>query len=228
MLHMFSFIFIAFFIIFICLILLYSRILYKVDWGKPWINYIMGFNFLFCRYYHKFSIKSGDINWHLPNKGPALLVANHQTGLDSLFLLAISPRPIRFIIDAGFYNFFGLKWFFKAIKAIPVTVKRTQISSALNDAKIALHNGEVIALYPFGGFHLPHQTNKKIKRGVAVLAMEFKIPIIPVYLQDMRCQGTVFLSLFLPTFAKITILSKILYDTQEDILHKLEYLLSNC
>src|SRR5947209_2811089 len=47
---------------------------------------------------------------HLPRKGPALLVSNHVSWLDSLMIMAGVPRPVRFLIWAPFLDVPVLRW----------------------------------------------------------------------------------------------------------------------
>ena len=64
------------------------------DWGNKFANRIDGLNRLFIHRYHNLQPTTID----LPEKGPAIVVANHISGLDALMLIASARRPLHFLI----------------------------------------------------------------------------------------------------------------------------------
>ena len=61
---------------------------------------------------------------HMPTKGAAIVVANHVSFVDAVLLMAVSPRPMRFIMDHRIFRVPVLGWLFKLAKAIPIATKR--------------------------------------------------------------------------------------------------------
>ena len=61
---------------------------------------------------------------NVPQTGGALLVPNHASFVDGLFLLASLDRPIRFIVEATYYDHPLVKPFWKSIGAIPISASR--------------------------------------------------------------------------------------------------------
>src|SRR3989442_6242918 len=57
---------------------------------------------------------------HVPARGPALLVCNHVSHLDFIFLLAAQKRFIHFVIFAGWTRVWGLRLILKWRGAIPI------------------------------------------------------------------------------------------------------------
>ena len=90
----------------------------------------------------------------LPRSGPAIVVANHVSGLDPLLLVSASRRPLRFIVAREQYRRPELKWLLRAMGCIPVDRER-QPQKALRHALRSLREGEVVALFPEGRIHLP-------------------------------------------------------------------------
>lgn len=151
------------------------------EWGRKSANRIDGLNRIFMRNYHRLPTVSID----LPAEGPAIVVANHISGLDAFMLLASSSRPLHFLIAQEEYNRFGLRWLFDLAGCIPVVEKSTRPEHALPAALHALHEGKVVALFPFGSMHLDSEAPIKIKSGVAVLAERSGATIYPA-----RIEGT--------------------------------------
>jgi len=164
----------------------------QIDWGAGWLNFLDGFTRLFCKYYHRLQIISP---LELPPEGPAVVVANHLSGLDPILLMASSPRPLRFLIAREEYQRFGLTWFFRAIGCIPVD-RSHRPEVALRAALKALKAGEVIALFPQGTFVLPNES-KPLKRGGLWLAQRAQCPIYPAFISGINCQLMIFVAIFL-------------------------------
>lgn len=168
------------------------------DWGNPWLNRLDGLNRIFCRRFHRLEHEP----IALPATGPALVVANHVSGLDPLLLFAASPRPLRFVIAREQYERWYLKWLFRMIGCIPVERERNP-RAALKAAREALAAGEVVALFPQGRIHLDHEPPAPLKRGVVWLAEQSGAPIVPVRVDGVRAQGFTVPAVFVRSRARI-------------------------
>jgi len=167
------------------------------DWGSIWLNFLDGLNNIFCKYYHRLEAKPLE----LPEKGAALLVANHLSGLDPMLLIAAARRPVRFMIAREEYERFGLNWLFKASGCIPVD-RGGRPEVALRAALRSLEAGEVIALFPQGKFTLPGET-RKLKGGSLWLAQRTDCPIYPVFISGISGKGHVIRGALWRSHAKI-------------------------
>jgi 1-acyl-sn-glycerol-3-phosphate acyltransferase len=170
----------------------------EVDWGRGWMNRLDGLNRLLCWRYHR--LRADCIE--LPEQGPAILAANHISGLDPLLLIAASPRPLRFIIAAEQYHRFGFTWLFRAVGCIPVD-RQGRPERAFRAALKALEEGEVVALFPHGTIHLDNEPPRRLKAGAVRLAQLARCPITPVRLEGVKAQGRIFLPVFLRANARI-------------------------
>ena len=150
----------------------------------------------------------------LPQHGPAILVANHISGLDPLLMAALSRRPLRFLIAREQYQRFGLRWLFRAIGCIPVDRQRSP-EKALRAAFKVLRQGEVVALFPHGKIHLDHEPPRRLKAGAARLAMHTGAPLVPLRISGVRRQGHVLTPLLLRARARIRVCSTIQPQGQE-------------
>ncbi|SCZ50288.1 1-acyl-sn-glycerol-3-phosphate acyltransferase [Thiohalomonas denitrificans] len=157
----------------------------RPDWGARWLNAIDRLNSAFCRGYHRMQADPVP----LPAEGPALVVANHLSGLDPLVMIAASPRPLRFLIAKEEYERLGLRALFKAVGCIPVD-RAGRPERAFREAVKALQSGEVVALFPEGGIHTGDK-RPPLKRGVWKLAQLAGCPIYPLHIEGIAGEGRI-------------------------------------
>lgn len=86
---------------------------------------------------------------HVPPDGPVLLAANHASFMDGVFLLAATPRPIRFLGKVEAFRFAFNRWVLNAFDVIPVRRGQHDIS-ALEHAREALEAGSLVGIFPEG------------------------------------------------------------------------------
>lgn len=169
-----------------------------IDWGSPFLNFIDGLSRYYCIRFHRLDFE----RFSLPTEGGAILISNHISGLDPLLLIAASNRPIRFMIATEEYNRFGLTWLFKRAGCIPVN-RSGRADIAFRQARRALEQGEIIALFPHGKIHLDHEEPYRVKPGIRKLAELSKHSIFVCRIVGVRGQGSVFTSLLLRSQSKI-------------------------
>lgn len=137
----------------------------------------------------------------LPSEGPALVVANHCSGLDPLLMIAACQRPLRFLIAKEQYERFGLQWLFAAVGCIPVD-RDGRPEVALREAVRALQRGEVVALFPEGGIHTDGRP-RRLKRGVWKLAQLGACPVYPLHIEGVAGAGRIFGALWRRSRARV-------------------------
>lgn len=174
----------------------------QADWGGASVNWLDGWTRLICRYLHQLP----KLKVALPDKGPAIIVANHVSGLDPLLLIAASKRPLRFLIAREEYERPIVNWLFKKAGCIPVD-RTGRPEQALRQALRALQQGEVIALFPHGKIHLDSDPPRKIKGGVARLASWSGAPVFSIRIDGVTAQGKVFIAPFVPGQVQLTMMS---------------------
>jgi len=122
---------------------------------------------------------------HIPDKGAAILASNHLSFSDSFFLPLVVPRPITFLAKSDYFTGTGVKGFFtKAFFAgvgqVPVDRSGGRASeAALRTGLRILGEGSFLGIYP-EGTRSPNGTLYRGKTGVARMAMEADVPILPV------------------------------------------------
>jgi len=180
--------------VFIAIVLLnhLTRPYRRIDWQHRWVNVIDGWVRWYCRRFHR--LRGETLN--LPPHGGAIVVANHFSGVDGFLLVALSERPLRFLIAEEEYRRFGLQWLFRAIGAIPVA-RQSRPERAYREAVRQLKAGEVVALFPHGGIRLDSDPPIKLKGGVVRLSTLSQSPVLPLRIEGQRGQGTVVTSFLL-------------------------------
>jgi len=182
----------------------------RADWGRGWLNTVDGLNRIFCRRFHR--LRAAHLP--LPKHGPALVVANHVSGLDPLLLIAASERPLRFIIAREQYERFGLHWLLRAVGCIPLD-RAASPHRALAAARRALLHGEVVALFPHGRIHLEKEEPVRLKPGILHLAKLSGAPVYPLRIDGVRGVGRTVSAVFLRSRARLTLFPH-LYYTDSD------------
>jgi len=182
----------------------------RADWGRGWLNTVDGLNRIFCRRFHGLRA----VQLSLPKHGPALVVANHVSGLDPLLLIAASQRPLRFIIAREQYERFGLHWLLRAVGCIPLD-RAASPHRALAAARRALQHGEVVALFPHGRIHLDHEGPARLKPGILHLAKLSGAPVYPLRIDGVRGAGHTVSAVFMRSRARLTLFPHLYYDEDE-------------
>ncbi len=133
--------------------------------------------------------------------GPCIVIANHASHLDQYALLGALPEHIRSNI---YFGAAADRWFLKGRKEITLQpwyqslangtypIHRGGGSKALDYPKWLLDQGANLMLFPEGTRSRSKQL-AKFKHGVSILALEKKVPVVPIYmtgLKAMRPPGT--------------------------------------
>jgi len=118
---------------------------------------------------------------NIPEEGPAILAANHQSFLDDLLLpLVVPKRKVVFLAKADYFDKWYLRWFFKGANVIPVRRGSASASEAALRAGVeALKAGNLVGIFP-EGTRSPDGNLYRGKTGVARMALEAQVPVIPV------------------------------------------------
>jgi len=128
---------------------------------------------------------------NVPKTGPALIVCNHISWIDGMFLFLNSPRKVRFLVWAPYLQAPFVRWLLNLGQVIPISDDSgpRQIVSALRLATEALNKGELVGIFAEGalsrnGSMLP------FKRGMEHILKKANVPIIPACLD--RLWGSIF------------------------------------
>jgi 1-acyl-sn-glycerol-3-phosphate acyltransferase len=122
---------------------------------------------------------------HIPDSGPAILASNHLAVADSFYLPLVVQRRITFLAKAEYFTDTGLRgwlkrWFFTVAGQVPIDRSSADTAqNALDTAQRLLDDGKLLGMYP-EGTRSPDGRLYKGKTGLARLALETGVPVIPV------------------------------------------------
>ena len=146
-----------------------------------------------------------------PRRGPAVVVANHNSHLDTLALMSLAPlrelwrvRPVAAADHFGGGGFVG----FAArhvLRTVLVVRDGCGAEAALAPVVEALDRGEILIFFPEGSRGEP-ETLSRFKRGIAHLATcRPGLPIVPAYLHGMGKSLPKGAALFVPFACTIAV-----------------------
>jgi acyl-[acyl-carrier-protein]-phospholipid O-acyltransferase/long-chain-fatty-acid--[acyl-carrier-protein] ligase len=123
---------------------------------------------------------------HLPASGPALIVSNHVSYVDWLFLMAASPRPIRFVVARNFFSKPFVGWWLRRVRAIPLARRLgpKSLRETFHEVEAALKAGEFVCVFP-EGYPTRNGNLLPFRRGFERIAQSTALPIIPIYLDQV-------------------------------------------
>ena len=127
----------------------------------------------------------------LPGKGPAIIVANHNSHLDTLTILTMFPlrdlarvRPVAaadYFLQSGLLSWFALN----IIGIIPIRRGGHGGKNPLQACEEALDRGDILILFPEGSRGKP-EILSEFKRGVGHLVRSRpQVPVHPLFMHGL-------------------------------------------
>ena len=121
---------------------------------------------------------------NVPQRGPALIVANHVSHVDGFLIGACIQRFLRFMVWRPYYESKALGWFLRLTKCIPVGAALRENVASIRQAREELARGHVVCIFAEGaitrtGNMLPFH------RGFEKIAEGMDVPIVPVHLDGV-------------------------------------------
>jgi 1-acyl-sn-glycerol-3-phosphate acyltransferase len=123
----------------------------------------------------------------IPDEGPAVIVCNHVSVVDALIIMAVSPRPIRFVMDHQIFKVPVLSFVFRTAGAIPIAPAKENpelLAKAYEEVAHALEAGDLVGIFPEGritdtGALYP------FRDGIQKVLARTPVPVVPIALQGL-------------------------------------------
>lgn len=119
---------------------------------------------------------------NIPEEGGAILCSNHIHALDSVLYVTRIKRMVYAMGKEELFNTKFKNWFMYSMGVFPV--KRDSVASeeAINVAVNHLQDGDLLAIFPEGTRN-GLEKGVKPKKGVALIALRAKVPVIPMAME---------------------------------------------
>ena len=134
---------------------------------------------LLAKPYYKI-ISSGAHN--IPKEGGALLLSNHQSFVDWIFIQLVVNRRIRFVIEKEYYNKPQFKWLLNHFGVIPI--EPNSAKGTIETLAELIEEGELVLIFPEGQL-TKNGGLSEVKRGYQILQRRAKARVIPIGIQGL-------------------------------------------
>ncbi len=121
---------------------------------------------------------------NIPTEGGALVIHNHVSVVDWLFVFVACPRVPRFVMHYRDYDRPGLRWLFNAFGVIPIAPKKEDpelLARADRAIDEALAAGDLVVICPEGTM-TPDGELSPFREGATRIARRCNVPVVPVVL----------------------------------------------
>jgi acyl-[acyl-carrier-protein]-phospholipid O-acyltransferase / long-chain-fatty-acid--[acyl-carrier-protein] ligase len=120
----------------------------------------------------------------IPTSGAVLLLGNHVSFIDWVFLLMSTKRRVRFVIERQYCFMRFFTFLCKRYKGIPISELGSR--EALTKVADALNDGDIVCLFPEGGLSTIGKI-RPLKKGYEIILKKchVEVVIIPFYLQGL-------------------------------------------
>ncbi|WP_028009490.1 MFS transporter [Solimonas flava] len=124
---------------------------------------------------------------HIPDEGPAIVVANHVSYVDALIIGGNVRRPIRFVMYHKIFRIPVLSFIFRTARAIPIAPAREDealMHQAFDEIAAALQAGEVIGIFPEGQLTRDGAIGE-FRSGIEKIVARTPAPVVPMALRGL-------------------------------------------
>jgi 1-acyl-sn-glycerol-3-phosphate acyltransferase len=124
---------------------------------------------------------------HVPEAGPAVVVANHVSFVDWLFIAGALQRPPRFVMWAGFAKHPLMRALIDQARIIPIASAKEDpeaLARAMDQIAAELEAGELVCIFPEGRITGDGAMNE-FKPGIERIVARTPVPVVPLGLRGL-------------------------------------------
>jgi 1-acyl-sn-glycerol-3-phosphate acyltransferase len=118
---------------------------------------------------------------NVPLSGGVLLVSNHQSFVDPIFIAAKLPRVLAFLAKSGLFDPPGFGWLIRNCNAFPVKQGKGDIGAMKKTIEL-LQTGHAVLVFPEGS-RSDDGKLQEIAAGAALVVKRAKVPVVPLVIQ---------------------------------------------
>ncbi len=137
-----------------------------------------------AKFFYRFKVHGKQ---NIINKGPALVICNHVSFIDWMFIGGVIKQPSRFVMHYVFFRWPIIRKFFYDTNSIPIAgykEDRNILEESFKQIKEAFDNGDIVVYFPEGEItHSGEMTN--FKKGLQKILDESKVPVIPMSINGL-------------------------------------------
>lgn len=123
---------------------------------------------------------------NIPQDGPALVCANHQSFIDPPLIGASIKRPINYMARHDLFTVPVLGWLIARVKAFPVKRSGVGDPGAFKNIQRLMENKEIVLLFPEGTRSRDGYLQKPLPGAGLIVYQAKDIPVIPCYVDGSR------------------------------------------
>ncbi len=123
----------------------------------------------------------------LPEEGAGIIICNHVSFMDALFIFGLTPRPVKFVMYYKIFQIPFFKYMFKAVGAIPIASKKEDeqvFTEAFEKINQYLAEGELVVIFPEGQITYDGQL-QEFKPGILKILKDHPVPVYPTALSGL-------------------------------------------
>jgi len=133
-----------------------------------------------------------------------VIVCNHRGPFDPAFVQMAARSVVHWMVAAEYVHHPLLRWFFRAVEAIPV--RRGGVDTAATKAALRYAKaGEWVGMLPEGRINMTDELLLSARPGVALVALRAQVPVVPCYVSGSPLGSTIFSTVFLPARAHLRV-----------------------
>lgn len=118
---------------------------------------------------------------NVPLSGGVVLVSNHQSFVDPVFIAAKLPRVLAFLAKSGLFKPPGFGWLIRQCNAFPVKQGAGDVG-AMKASIALLQGGKSLLIFPEGS-RTEDGELQPIAAGAALVIKRAKVPVVPVAIE---------------------------------------------
>jgi 1-acyl-sn-glycerol-3-phosphate acyltransferase len=128
-------------------------------------------------------------------RGGAVLVANHCSSMDPMFVQLCAGRRVHWMVTSLYFKTPIIGDLLRTFEAIP-THRSGVDTASIKQAIILAKAGRFVGMFPEGRINRTGQPLMTIRPGAALVALRARVPIVPIWIEGAPIGPSIFSALF--------------------------------